>query len=218
MFVNLTNSIYCLYNKDIDKAVYLLCINTVLAVLFFIPYKLKVKNLEIVYGSILLLWVVFSIFTTSGNIVDYSILVTYCIMLIIKNTKIKRFPIIIISLSLLLALIIDMTINDGHVVRMVNNLLLISIMCLIHYYIYYKEYVEEKPDLKQKYFLNKKELEVIELIVNQNPSNKEMADILGKKPATINKQLNDIYDKLDLPNSGNRKVDLVLHLARINYI
>lgn len=218
MFVNISNSIYCLYNNDLDKALYLFCINSVLALLFFIPYKLKVTNLEVVYGSILLLWVAFSIFTTSGNVVDYSILVTYCIMLIIKNTKIKILPIVVISLLLLLVLIVDMTINDGHVVRMVNNLLLIGVMCLVHYYIYYKEYITTVPNIKELYNLNKKEIEIIDLIINTNPSNKEMADILNKTPATLNSQLNTIYDKFQLPSSGNRKTDLVLHLAKIKYI
>ncbi|MCP4267580.1 MAG: hypothetical protein GY777_18785 [Candidatus Brocadiaceae bacterium] len=215
--VNIINTAYQLGIKDYSKMRELLLINSVLCVFFLIPYIMNLKNIEIFYGVILLSWVVFSLIIGSGNIVDYSILTTYCIMLIIKQTKFKATPVIIISLILFSIAVVDMILNDGNIARLANNILLVGVMSLVHYFIYYKEY-KQPINLKAKYNLEEWHIKAIDLIIKDNPTVSEMTEELNQSISTVNSYLKTIYDKMGIPEGGNRKAGLILKLAQLGYI
>lgn len=216
--VNIINTSYQISIGDIEKMKYLLLVNSVLSIPFLLLHFFKIINTKITIIIILVVWAIFRIYTFNGNMIDHSIMLSYAICLILMETKIKIMPILIILFCVFSLSVGAMIYSNGNIARLGNNVLLIIVICVVHITIYYKEFTK-KPDLSITHHLSKDEIDIINQIITfPSPSTKEIADNLNKKPSTILSKLDRIYNKFNLPNSGNRKLDLILKLQEIKYL
>ncbi len=151
------------------------------------------------------------------DIIGSSITFMYLCTLILKHTKIKLKISILLILLLAVFGVVSMILNGGNVARLTNNTLLIILMGIYHVHFYYKEY-KSSIDLGSKYNLEEWHIKAIDLIIKDNPTVSEMTEEMNQSISTVNSYLKTIYDKMGIPEGGNRKAGLILKLAQLGYI
>ncbi len=144
-------------------------------------------------------------------------MITYGLALLLKHTKIKPIPVAVSILIVFVTSVYGMIFNDGNVARLANNILLISIMMIVHLFIYYKEY-QGKPNIEKKYNLSKDQLKAINLLISGELNTTDIADKMCVSKSTVDNYFSCIFTKLDIPKGGNRKAGLILKLAQEGFI
>ncbi len=221
VLVAINNTIHAIIIREYKTMAYLLAINLILASIFFICSKARNRNTSKIFGFILLFWSCYSILICKGNIVDYSLLITYSSMLLLKDFKIKLIPVSIIIIFVFIITSISMSLNKESIGRMVNNILLIAIMCIVHLKIYNKSYTEN-PDIKKLYNLTKLDMIILDSLFLPDPCLKTMQNYVLKKDIHCSKtyvkdRLQQFYDIFDIKSGGSRKTELVVRLVRLGY-
>ncbi len=221
MAVNIINSVYQLFNHDINTFLLLAAINSSGATVYLILHKIKKVKIEISITITVFILLLMKLIMFKVDVLEYSVLFSYGIMLIIKEVKSKLLPIIILVLTVFILGTISMMINEGNIARMSNNILLITIMCITHYLIYYDSY-KETPDIKKLYNLTKLDMIILDSLFLPDPCLKTMQNYVLKKDIHCSKtyvkdRLQQFYDIFDIKSGGSRKTELVVRLVRLGY-
>ncbi|MCP4988503.1 MAG: hypothetical protein GY928_21365 [Colwellia sp.] len=194
----------------------LLVINSILAIPFFVLYKLnpiKIK-LDIVIAIMYILWALSEMLIFKEKLIDYSIMMVYGFMLILKNLELKLKSILMLGAGLFALSMISLMVADVTIVDTAKNFLLITMLSILHYYFYDNSY-KEKPDIKKKYRLTDQEFKLINIFLDlcqTDPSNKAIAEKMFISESHIKALLNSIYEKFDIQKGGNKKTVLIFKL------
>jgi hypothetical protein len=191
----------------------LLLINTILAIPFFILYKInpvKIK-LDIIIAIMYILWALSEMLIFKEKLIDYSIMMVYGFTLILKNLKLNLKSILMLGSGLFAMSIISLMVADVTAVDTAKNFLLITMLSLLHYYFYHNSY-KEKLDIKKKYNLTDYELKLINVFLDlcsSDPSYKILADKTHSTETNIKAQFKVIFEKFDIKKGGNKKTVLM---------
>ncbi len=189
--------------------------NASLSIVFIALYKLNNPkiNIEVIIGSLLILWSIMDSTIFTKTLLDYSLMIVYGSMLLLKQIRKRSNKIIIISAIVLLSMM-GFIVSKQQIVELCKSLMLISVMSLVHYNIYYNSY-KEKPDIKAKYKLTDQEFKLINIFLDlcqTDPSNKAIAEKMFISESHIKALLNSIYEKFDIQKGGNKKTVLIFKL------
>ncbi len=217
MSTSIINTVYQYYIGDYKELLILLSMNTVLSVVFLAMYKMQRIKIEVEISILLLICIVIKLTSEYVDMTEMSLLITYTMMLIVKQTKIKPIMLIVLIFGVFTIGVVSMILSHGNIALLSKQVLLVCVMSFIHYSIYYKDF-KTKIDLKTKYNLEEWHIETIDLIVKDNPTVSEMTEELNQSISTVNSYLKTIYDKMGIPEGGNRKAGLILKLAQLGYI
>ncbi|MCP4986037.1 MAG: hypothetical protein GY928_08195 [Colwellia sp.] len=192
--------------------------NLILALISILMYKVKYQNIDLVVTIILLATFFIKLLVDKTDLVDMTILTVYISFLILRQVKVS-----LVSISVLIAFIfifntISLIREKGSIAGSINTTLL-TITCIITFIFIHIKEMKLSINISDKYKLDKKEMQVLKLITTYpSPTTKEMASKLKCSDSNILGITGKIYKKLDLDNSGNRKVDLVLKLSAEGFI
>ncbi len=204
-----------------DKTVRLLIINSVMSLPFIILHLFKIGKVEIVLSVTIILWVVYKFLFNNENISNYSVMLAYSVMLILKETKIKPVSILASIFGLILLYSVGIIVSNGNIARLANNTNLVILICVIHYINFYDSYVEP-PDIKKLYNLTKLDMIILDALFLPDPCLKTIQDRVLKKDIHCSKtyvkdRLQQFYDIFDIKSGGSRKTELVVRLVRLGY-
>ncbi len=219
--VNIINSVYFLVNTNFERLMSLFIINSILAAISFLLYKIDKIKIELEIPVLLLLWATYKIIFESYEITDYNIMISISIMILLKHLRIRIIYIISISLFLVVLSTCSMMINEGNVARVINQLLLITVTCFLFYFIFYNEY-KEIPDIKKLYNLTKLDMIILDSLFLPDPCLKTIQDyVLSKDKHCSNTYVKDrlqqLYKIFDVAKGGSRKTELLGKIIRLGY-
>ncbi len=216
VFSLILNTINNILTHNSEMLISHIVMNGVLGSIFIVLYKVNPTkiNIELVIGLILILWSLMCITIYSVSLLDYILMIVYGTMLLIKNNKDNiKVRIVIYSIVGLMCML-SFIFTDTLIIDVFKNLMLMSIMVLVHYNIYYNSY-KEKPDIKAKYKLTDQEYKLINIFLDlcqTDPSNKAIAEKMFISESHIKTLFNSIYDKFDIKKGGNKKTVLIFKL------
>ncbi len=221
---SIINTTYGVFIKDFPGVFQLLVINLSFSLIFLFLHKLNKFPIEMTISLILLSWAIFRMIYYKGDFIEYSIMVSYSIMLILKKTKIKPLPIIFLSALMFVVCVSIMIINEGNIARLVNNMTLVVLICIGHFLIYHNEYKEKKepPNIKKIYNLNDIDIIILDSLFLPDPCLKTIQDyVLSKKKHCSNTYVKDrlqqLYKIFKVAKGGSRKTELLGKIIRLGY-
>jgi DNA-binding CsgD family transcriptional regulator len=200
------------YVKENSVTISWLVTDIILAMIFFIFYKVEKIKVEIVFSFLLFGWSMYAISFKDINPALYSLVFAYSIMLFLKEVKVTIFKVSLLIILYTSVSLVIYRINDAPMFMLYGSFFVTLLFGVAHYMFYYSTY-KELPDIKTKYNLTTQEMLIIQCLFKADPSNRHIASQLILSESTIKADLGIIYKKLNILSGGSKKAELVSKLA-----